>query len=112
MLMITQYGLIPLLNKRKSECLNADEDHPYTDALIPGPLQYLQSDEDEQLIVFLTFRRPINLHSIQISGPLDGRSPKTVYLFINQVVASIRLIYIFLSSAKVHNNGTDWCIIY
>ena len=85
----TQYGLIPLLNKTKSECLNALEDHPYTDALIPGPLQYLQSDVDEQLIVFFTFKKSIKLHSIQISGPLDGRSPKTVRLFINQVIGLI-----------------------
>ena len=82
-----QHSLIPLLSKKGSECLNALDDHPFTNAFIPGPLQYLQSDVDEQMIVFLTFHRPVKLHSIQLSGPIDGRSPRTVRLFVNQVMS-------------------------
>ena len=66
--------------------MNALEDHPYEDALIPGPLQCLKSDVDEQLIMFFDFKVPIKLHSIHISGPLSGQSPKTIRLFINQVL--------------------------
>lgn len=94
-LLYVQESLCDLLDRRGSECLNQKDEHPYTDALLPGPLQYLESDDDEQLIISLRFKTTVRLHSLQLTGPLNGRAPKTVRLFVNQVLNTnyINLLY-------------------
>ncbi|XP_064389489.1 uncharacterized protein LOC135337484 isoform X3 [Halichondria panicea] len=81
-----QQNLKNFLDCRKCECLNEMDDHPFTHALKPGPLQYLESDCNEQLIISFEFQSPVKLHSIQLTGPLDGCAPKTLRLFINQPI--------------------------
>ena len=48
MLSLTQMDLSFLLESRGCECLNERDDHPFRDALQPGP-EYLESDCDEQV---------------------------------------------------------------
>ena len=43
-----QMDLLFLLESKKCECLNQDDDHPLKNALRPGP-EYLESDCDEQV---------------------------------------------------------------
>ena len=43
-----QMELSFLLESRGCECLNEDDDHPFKNALQPGP-EYLESDCDEQV---------------------------------------------------------------
>ncbi|KAK7080072.1 Thioredoxin-like protein 1 [Halocaridina rubra] len=74
--------LIPMINKAGCECLNESDDHPFTEALSSGG-GYLESDTDEQLILYLSFNQAVKLHSMRIKGPEDS-GPKTVKLFINQ----------------------------
>lgn len=60
---ILQHILNTYIDKTKSECLNEADDHPFTDVLVAGP-EVLQSDCDEQLILFLTFSQSVKLHSL------------------------------------------------
>lgn len=80
-----QICLNSLLDKTRCECLNEADDHPYSHALSPGSVQYLESDCDEQLVISLSFGQPVKLHTLQISGPDNGHAPKSIRLFTNQV---------------------------
>jgi len=78
-------GMIELntfVSKQGTECLNEDDEHPYTDCLVAGP-EFLQSDCDEQLILALAFNQPVKVHSLRFKAPKD-KGPKTVRIFINQ----------------------------
>jgi len=78
-------GMIDLntfVSKQGTECLNEDDEHPYSDCLITGP-GFLQSDCDEQLILSLAFNCPVKVHSIRFKAPKDT-GPKNVRIFMNQ----------------------------
>jgi len=70
------------LTKASCECLNEDDEHPYTHCLTSGG-GYLQSDCDEQLILALAYNQAVKLHSLKIKAPKD-KGPKTIRVFINQ----------------------------
>jgi len=70
------------LAKASSECLNEDDEHPYTHCITSGG-GYLQSDCDEQLILALAYNQAVKLHSLKIKAPRD-KGPKTIRVFINQ----------------------------
>jgi len=42
------------------------------------------SDADEQLLLTVSFKGKVKIHSLQIDAPADGRAPKTVKLFANK----------------------------
>ncbi|KAL5272692.1 hypothetical protein ACHWQZ_G000771 [Mnemiopsis leidyi] len=71
------------IDMSKSECLNESDDHTFKGALKEEEGR-LESDCDEQLLLTLAFNQPVRIHSIALRGPDDGRSPKSVKLFINQ----------------------------
>ena len=75
--------LVGLVNKSQSECLNEDDDHPWTNAMNSASGIYLESDVDEQLLLHLTFNQSVKIHSFIIQGPQDN-GPKDVKIFINQ----------------------------
>lgn len=68
--------------KQGTECLNEDDEHPYSDCLVSGG-GFLQSDCDEQLILALAFNKPVKVHSLRFRAPKD-KGPKTVRIFMNQ----------------------------
>lgn len=70
------------LAKNACECLNEDDEHPYSHCLTSGG-GYLQSDCDEQLILSLSYNQSVKLHSLKIKAPKD-KGPKTIRIFINQ----------------------------
>lgn len=70
------------LEKNRSECLNENDEHPYTHALTSGG-GFLESDCDEQLILALTFNQAVKVHSIKVRAPAD-KGPKIVRIFMNQ----------------------------
>lgn len=74
--------LMPMINKAGCECLNESDDHPFTQALTSSG-GYMESDTDEQLILYLSFNQAVKLHSMRIKGPAEN-GPKTLKLFINQ----------------------------
>jgi len=70
------------INKAQCECLNEDDEHPFSHCLTSGG-GFLQSDCDEQLIMAMAFNQAVKLHSLKIKAPED-KGPKTVRVFINQ----------------------------
>ncbi|KAL6560561.1 hypothetical protein OROGR_004120 [Orobanche gracilis] len=68
------------------ECLNQSGSHSLPNALKQDYREdeglYLESDADEQLLIYIPFKQVIKLHSIAIKGPEEG--PKTVKLFANK----------------------------
>jgi hypothetical protein len=56
------------------------------DALLPVLAEtggVLSSDCDEQLLVSVSFRQPVKLHSVQLSGP-GAAAPSELHLFVNR----------------------------
>jgi hypothetical protein len=70
------------IDKSHCECLNESDDHPHVHCLTPNG-RYLESYCDEQLILSVTFRQAVKVHSLKIEAPKD-KGPKTVRIFINQ----------------------------
>ncbi|KAL1520861.1 hypothetical protein AB1Y20_022422 [Prymnesium parvum] len=70
------------------ECLNRTSKSSVANILKQGLRDQeellLESDADEQLLISVTFRAQVRLHSLLLSGPADGRAPKTVKLFANR----------------------------
>ena len=64
--------LVSLIDKNQSECLNQSDDHTWEHVLTPAATSYLESDVDEQLLLHVTFRQAVKLHSLIIQGP-EGR---------------------------------------
>ena len=58
-----------LILKAQCECLNQSDDHPWDNILNTSPSVYLESDCDEQIILFITFTQTVKLHSLLIQGP-------------------------------------------
>lgn len=63
-----------LINKSECECYNESLSHPCNQALNSSDLDYLESEEDEdgQLMIYLPFKCPVKLTSLQLIGPDDG----------------------------------------
>ncbi|GAB1607129.1 thioredoxin-like protein 1 [Argonauta hians] len=74
--------LYSLINESCSECLNESDAHTFSNCLRKGN-RYLESDCDEQLILFVSFNQPIRLHSFKMQAPAEN-GPKTLKFFINQ----------------------------
>jgi hypothetical protein len=74
--------LVGLINKSQSECLNQSDSHSWENVLSSSG-KHLESDVDEQLLLYVSFTQPVKLHSLVIQGPSDN-GPKKVKLFINQ----------------------------
>ncbi|KAL6073500.1 Thioredoxin-like protein 1 [Balamuthia mandrillaris] len=75
---ITEY-----VDRSQATCLNASEEHPWQHILTKEET-YLESDCDEQLLVYLPFKQPLKIHSLNFVAPTDGRAPQTVKLYVNQ----------------------------
>ncbi|XP_067213536.1 thioredoxin-like protein 1 isoform X2 [Linepithema humile] len=74
--------LSSFIMKQQCECLNESDHHTFPQCLNADG-GYLQSDEDEQLIMSLTFSQPVKVHSLKIKAPAET-GPKNLKLFINQ----------------------------
>lgn len=61
--------LTHLIFKAQCECLNQSDDHTWENVLNTSTSSYLESDCDEQLILFITFNQVVKLHSLMIQGP-------------------------------------------
>jgi len=83
--------LSTFIDKAQSECLNEDDDHPYSHCLTSGG-GFLQSDCDEQLILALSFNQGVKIHSLKLKAPVD-KGPKTV---LKRFSMSGTLIYILV----------------
>ena len=75
--------LVSFIDKTRSECLNEDDQHPFSHCLKTNECNYLASDCDEQLILSLAFFKTVKVHSLKMKAPEDG-GPKKIKIFINQ----------------------------
>ncbi|XP_022897926.1 PITH domain-containing protein At3g04780 [Olea europaea var. sylvestris] len=83
----SQVDLLDFVNWSGVECLNQSSSHSLSNALKKGYREdeslNLESDADEQLLIYIPFTQVIKLHSIVIQGP-EEEGPKTVKLFANK----------------------------
>ncbi|KAL2536843.1 PITH domain-containing protein [Forsythia ovata] len=82
-----QVDLLDFVHWSGVECLNQSSSHSLSNALKQGYREdeglNLESDADEQLLIYIPFTQVIKLHSIVIKGP-EEEGPKTVKLFANK----------------------------
>lgn len=82
-----QVDLLDFIDWSGVECLNQSSSHSLANALKQGYREddglNLESDADEQLLIYIPFTQVIKLHSIVIKGP-EEEGPKTVKLFSNK----------------------------
>ncbi|XP_052194522.1 PITH domain-containing protein At3g04780 [Diospyros lotus] len=83
----SQVDLLDFVDWSGVECLNYSSSHSLANALKQGYREdeglNLESDADEQLLIYIPFIQVVKLHSIVIKGPED-EGPKTVKLFANR----------------------------
>lgn len=83
----SQVDLLEHIDWRGVECLNQSGNHSIANALKQGYREddglNLESDADEQLLIYIPFTQVIKLHSIVIKGPQE-EGPKIVKLYSNK----------------------------
>ncbi|KAK0602199.1 hypothetical protein LWI29_031325 [Acer saccharum] len=83
----SQVDLLDFIDWSGVECLNYNSSHPLPNAVKQGYREddglNLESDADEQLLIYLPFTQVVKLHSIVVKGP-EEEGPKTVKLFSNR----------------------------
>ncbi|KAF7817843.1 PITH domain-containing protein [Senna tora] len=82
-----QVDLLDFIDWSGVECLNQSSTHSLPNALKQGYREddglHLESDADEQLLLYIPFTQVVKLHSFAIKGP-EEEGPKTVKLFSNK----------------------------
>nr|GLL25675.1 PITH domain-containing protein At3g04780 [Ipomoea trifida] len=82
-----QVDLLDFIDWSGVECLNQNSSHTLSNALKQGYREdeglNLESDADEQLLIYIPFNQVVKLHSIAVKGP-EEEGPKTVKLFANR----------------------------
>ncbi|KAI5398360.1 hypothetical protein KIW84_063955, partial [Lathyrus oleraceus] len=82
-----QVDLLDFIDWTGVECLNQSTTHSLPNAIKQGYREdeglHLESDADEQLLLYIPFTQVIKLYSFVIKGPED-EGPKTVKLFSNK----------------------------
>jgi len=75
------------IDMSRSECLNDDPSHPFSNLWQEGTAgtKFLKSDTDEQLLFTVAFKSIVSLKNIKIVAPSDGTGPKKVKLFVNKL---------------------------
>ncbi|KAL8528045.1 hypothetical protein ACS0TY_005747 [Phlomoides rotata] len=82
-----QVDLLDFIDWSSVECLNQSTSHSLPNAVKQGYREdeglTLESDADEQLLIYIPFNQVIKLHSVVITGP-EEEGPRTVKLFANK----------------------------
>ncbi|KAL2622741.1 hypothetical protein R1flu_002946 [Riccia fluitans] len=82
-----QVDLVECIEWVGVECLNEKSDRTYTNILKQGYREdnglMLESDTDEQLLMYIPFNQVVKLHSLIIRAPAE-EGPKTIRLFANR----------------------------
>ncbi|KAG0615995.1 hypothetical protein M758_5G082100 [Ceratodon purpureus] len=82
-----QADLADCIEWQSVECLNENGNHTFVNALKQGYREdnglHLESDADEQLLLFIPFNQVVKLHSLIIRGPPE-EGPRTLKLFANR----------------------------
>jgi hypothetical protein len=78
-----QMDLSSFIDERQVEALNQSTTHT-KNHIFKRDDHYLESDCDEQLLVFIPFNQAVRIHSLSIRSVDEERAPKTVKIFINK----------------------------
>ncbi|XP_042028756.1 PITH domain-containing protein At3g04780 [Salvia splendens] len=82
-----QVDLLEFIDWSGVECLNQNSSHSLPNALKQGYREdeglNLESDADEQLLIYIPFNQVVKIHSVVIKGP-EEEGPKLVKLFANR----------------------------
>ncbi|KAI3784426.1 hypothetical protein L1987_43525 [Smallanthus sonchifolius] len=82
-----QVDLLDFIDWTGVECLNQNTSHPLPNALKQGYREdeglILESDADEQLLIYIPFTQMIKLHSVVIKGPQED-GPQNVKFYTNK----------------------------
>ncbi|XXG77073.1 hypothetical protein AAC387_Pa08g1304 [Persea americana] len=82
-----QVDLVDFVDWTGVECLNQSTSHSLVNAMKKGYREvddlHLESDADEQLLIYIPFMQVVKLHSVLIKGP-EEEGPRTVKLFANK----------------------------
>lgn len=73
------------LDLKQCECLNAKSSNSFQHILQYGSSASIESDSDEQLLIKLSFKEKVKLHSLVLLGE-DKHAPAKVKLFVNKPV--------------------------
>ncbi|PKA64960.1 PITH domain-containing protein [Apostasia shenzhenica] len=83
----TLVDLVDFIDWRGVECLNQSTGHAIANALKQGYRDddglHLESDADEQLLIYIPFTQVVKLHSVVIKGS-EEEGPRSVKLFANK----------------------------
>ncbi|CAN6439643.1 unnamed protein product [Victoria cruziana] len=83
----SQVDLLDFVDWSGVECLNQNTSRSLVNALKQEYREadelYLESDADEQLLIYIPFKQVIKLHSIVIKGPEED-GPRLIKLFVNK----------------------------
>lgn len=83
----SQVDLLDFVDWSGVECLNQSTTNSIPNALKTGYREdeglVVESDADEQLLIYIPFNQVVKLHSVIIKGPED-EGPKTLKLFSNK----------------------------
>ena len=60
------------INKCGVDCLNQDNTHNVANLFDNDSSKYLESDSDEQLLIFIPFKNIVHLHSIAFESKDEG----------------------------------------
>ncbi|KAF5191802.1 Thioredoxin-like protein [Thalictrum thalictroides] len=84
---MNQVDLLDFIDWTGVECLNFKPNKTIANALKQGYREddglSLESDADEQLLIYIPFTQVVKLHSINIKGP-EEEGPRTVKLYANK----------------------------
>ncbi|KAJ4822270.1 hypothetical protein Tsubulata_006375 [Turnera subulata] len=82
-----QVDLLDCIDWSGIECLNQNSSHSLINAIKQGYREddglSLESDADEQLLIYIPFNQVVKLYSVVVKGP-EEEGPKTVKLFSNR----------------------------
>nr|XP_024374935.1 PITH domain-containing protein At3g04780-like isoform X3 [Physcomitrium patens] len=96
-----QVDLADCIEWQSVECLNENSLHTSVNALKQGYREdnglYLESDADEQLLLYIPFNQVVKLHSLIIRGPPEEvmrgvLGPRTLKLFANRPNMGFRYV--------------------
>mmetsp|Transcript_34673 Transcript_34673/g.54157 ORF Transcript_34673/g.54157 Transcript_34673/m.54157 type:complete len:173 (+) Transcript_34673:117-635(+) len=81
--------LLPAIEMHSLECLNQDNEHTVAHCMGQGTRDddavYLASDCDEQLLINITFKQTVKIHSVSLKGLDSDKAPDSLKFFANPV---------------------------
>jgi hypothetical protein len=82
--------LVAEIEDSQVECLNEAKDHNVKHLILNSKSKnisfstYLESSDDDQLLIYIPFKNKVHIRSVQFFAPDDESCPKTIKIFANK----------------------------